>query len=96
MSDPLFQVRNVHSASCGEPAAITNEASNKYHGYFQNRFGEQWVFVFDHETKVGELRGGDIGWATVVPIRDGKVDVVLGKAEGAWLLACWLAATGIG
>jgi hypothetical protein len=58
----------------------TREAVTKQNhpsGYFQNRFGEQWIFVYDPETKVGELRGGDIGWATVVPIRDGKVDVML-------------------
>jgi hypothetical protein len=96
MSEPLFQVRNVHDASCGEPPTITNEANKKYCGYFQNRFGEQWVFIYDPETKVGELRGGDIGWDTVVPVRDGKVDVMLGKAESGWLLACWIAVTGTG
>jgi hypothetical protein len=74
----------------------TNETRDTYVGFFENRFGEQRVFVYDLKTKVGELRGGDIGWANVVPVRDGKADVVLGKAEGAWLLACWLAATGIG
>ena len=35
----------------------------------------------------------DIGWETVVLVNDGKVDVMLGKAELAWLQACWQAAT---
>src|SRR4051812_37175557 len=68
MSTPFFQIWNMHNASCGEPPTITNEPSNKYYGYFQNRFGEQWVFVYDPERKIGELRGGDIGWGTVVVV----------------------------
>ena len=54
------------------------------------------MFIYDPETKAGELRGGDIGWETAVPVRDGVADVMLGKAELAWLFACWTAATGSG
>src|SRR5438128_575633 len=56
MSNPFFQIWNTHTASCGEAPTITNQSDNKYYGYFQNRFGEQWVFVYDHEKKTGELR----------------------------------------
>jgi hypothetical protein len=72
---------------------LSNEAGDRYYGYFQNRFGEQWVFVYDLESKTGELRGGDIGWSTAVVVHDGQVDIVLGQAERAWLQACWKAAT---
>jgi hypothetical protein len=96
MNAPFFQICNTHYAPCGEPPAITNESSSKYYGYFQNRFTEQWVFVYDSERETGELRGGDIGWDTVVVVKDGKADVALGKAEAAWLQACWTAATGNG
>ena len=96
MNAPFFQIWNTHYASCGEPPATTNESSNKYYGYFQNRFTEQWIFVYGPEHKTGELRGGDIGWDTVVVVKDGKTDVALGKAEVARLQACWIAATGIG
>jgi hypothetical protein len=96
MKIPFFQICNMHNASCGEPPTITNESSNKYYGYFQNRFTEQWVFVYDSERKTGELRGGDIGWDTGVVVKDGKADVALGNDEAAWLHTCWIAATGIG
>ena len=96
MSDPFLQIWNSHTDECGKPPTITNETHDKYIGFFENRFGQQWIFVYDLKQKVGELRGGDIGWATVIPVRDGKADVMLGKAEVAWLLACWIAATGIG
>ncbi len=94
MSHPLFTIWNTHTADCGEPPAITNQASRKYYGYFQNRFTEQWVFVYDPERKIGELRGGDIGWNTVVTVKEGQADVMLGKDELAWLQTCWKAATG--
>jgi hypothetical protein len=97
MSGPLFEIWNTHTDACGAPPAITNKPSKRfYYGYFQNRFGEQWVFSYDLEQKVAELRGGDIGWETAVPVRDGIADVMLGKAELAWLFACWTAATGAG
>ena len=96
MSTPFLQIWNTHFDSCGEPPAITNKSGDKYIGYFQNRFGEQWVFVYDPERKVGELRGGDIDWETVVIVEGGEADVTLGKAEAAWLRACWNAATGVG
>ena len=96
MSNPFFQIWNTHAAACGKAPTITNESSSKYYGYFQNRFSEQWVFVYDAERKAGELRGGDIGWDTVVLVRDGKADVTLRTAEAAWLQACWAAATNIG
>ena len=93
MTHPFFVIWNKHSASCGEAPAITNQSGNRYYGYFQNRHGEQWVFVYDPERKTGELRGGDIGWDNVVTVRNGQADVMLGKAEKAWLEACWKAAT---
>ncbi|HEV3261120.1 MAG TPA: hypothetical protein VG013_29985 [Gemmataceae bacterium] len=93
MSTAFLQISNTHGADCGDPPTITNESASKYYGYFQNRFGEQWVFVYDQEKKIGELRGGDIGWDTVFIVKEGRVDVVLGKAETAWLHACWQAAT---
>ena len=97
MSSPLLQIWNAHTDACGAPPEITNKANDKfYYGYFENRFGEQWVFVYDLKEKVGELRGGDLGWDSVVPVRDGIADVMLGKAELAWLFACWKAATGTG
>ena len=96
MKSPFFQILNVHNESCGEPPTVTNKGNEKvYRGYFENRFGEQWVFLYDLTRKVGELRGGDIGWDKVLEIREGKADVMLGTAETAWLMACWTAATGI-
>ena len=94
MSDPLLQIRNHHSVACGDPPIINSDDANIYLGYFENAFGEQWVFSFDRSTGKAELRGGDIGWNTVHEVRGGEArGVVLGPGEATWLQACWKAAT---
>jgi hypothetical protein len=94
MKPPFFVIRNKHTSSCNDPPAVDNDVEGKYFGYFENRQGEQWVFVYDPVEKTGELRGGDIGCDTVVAVRDGRPSIVLGEAEVLWLQACWKAATG--
>ena len=95
MSEPVLQIHNHHAAACGDPPIVKSDDPNVYVGYFQNAFGEQWIFTFNRTTSEGQLRGGDIGWNTVHDVRDGKVeDLVLGPDELAWLRACWAAATG--
>ncbi len=95
VSDPLLRIRNHHSVACGDPPIINGDDPNVYLGYFENAFGEQWVFSFDRATKNAELRGGDIGWNTMHEVSDGEVEaLVLGPAEAAWLQACWKSATG--
>ncbi|HUG68911.1 MAG TPA: hypothetical protein VMM76_14275 [Pirellulaceae bacterium] len=95
MSDPLLQIRNYHTVACGDPPIINGDDPNVYIGYFENAFGEQWIFTFDRATREAELRGGDIGWNSVHEVCDGKVEeLVLGREELAWLQACWKAATG--
>ena len=95
MGEPFFAMRNRHGADCGKPPIVSNDASQKYYGYFENFFGEQWVFVYDRETKTAELRGGDAGWQNVFPVADGRADgVILGRDELQWLQTCWTAAIG--
>ena len=56
MSAAFFQMHNTHSLNSGNPPTFSNDARNSYFGYFQNRFGEQWVFVYDYEKKLGGVR----------------------------------------
>ncbi len=56
--------------------------------------GEQWVFTYDRKSRKTELRGGDAGWNTALPVKNGTVEgVTIGQIEQLWLLACWRAAT---
>ena len=53
MSAPML-IHNRHSAACGIPPALSTEAADLYIGYFENRYGEQFVFTFD---KIRGYRG---------------------------------------
>jgi hypothetical protein len=93
MSEPFLQICNHHSASCGDPPIIAGDDPDLYIGYFENAFGEQWVFTYNRTTKKAELRGGDVEWRKTYEVRNGAVpELVLDTPEIEWLRACWRAA----
>jgi hypothetical protein len=51
MSEPFFAMRNIHGSDAGEPPIIRNDVPGKYYGYYVILYGEQWIFIYDHETK---------------------------------------------
>ena len=94
--EPLFSADNAHAAGSGTPPHVRRDPG-RYHGYFENRFGEQWVFVFDYAAGRGYLRGGDAGWDNVFVLPgDGTLPPdqlpVLNGEERRWLAACVRAA----
>jgi hypothetical protein len=93
MSDPLLKIRNHHTAECGDPPIVDGTADDCYVGYFENPYGEQWIFTLDRTTGKATLHGGDVGWNTEFDVLDGTVaDLMLGTEERLWLQACWSAA----
>lgn len=96
MSTPLLTIRNnhTHTPACGDPPIVSNSPSC-YVGYYENPFGEQWIFTYDRETKAAHLFGGDINWNNRQEVRDGVVQgLMLNEDEAAWLRACWKSAVG--
>ena len=91
----VLEARNVHCKDSGIPVPIVKDpSSDKYVGYFENQFGEQWTVQIDRQAKTGILRGGDIGWEREVEIKnDTFEDLILSLEEFLWLSACWRAAT---
>ncbi len=90
----IFVARNNHSATCGKPPNIDASQPGRYYGYFENEHKEQFIFVYDRDTKQGTVWVGDNGWEKPIPITDvQKPDVVLSKSEWLWLQSCWMAAT---
>ena len=95
MSEPLLSIPNHHVPGCGDPPIITGGHPDLYIGYFENPYGEQWIFTFHRKTRKAELRGGDTGWNTVHTVTSGTVhDLILGSEEASWLRSCWAAAAG--
>ena len=96
MSRPILTIYPYHAAACGIPPAFSNEAGDLYIGYFENKYGEQWIFTFNRATREAMLRGGDVDWGSVHAVNDGRVDeLTLGPEEAAWLQACWSAASAL-
>jgi hypothetical protein len=102
MAEPLLTIFNRHTASCGDPPIESAQpGDNRYIGYFENMFGEQWIFTYDRAAGRAQLRGGDIGWNTSLTVeadgqgglRIGPTGIVLSPDERSWLLTCWRTAT---
>lgn len=92
MSEPLLKICNHHSPTAGDPPIVDGEADHNYIGYFENRYGEQWIFTMDRKTGKAILRGGDVGWNVHFDVTDGDTgDLILGQDERHWLQACLMA-----
>jgi hypothetical protein len=93
MEQTILTIYNRHTEACGPPPAVSNESPDVYVGYFENRYGEQWIFTYDRRSGTARLRGGDAHWASTHVVLDGQVDgLILGAGESTWLRACWEAA----
>jgi len=91
VGERLLEVDNVHIADCGPAPSI--DASDKYVGYFENPYGEQWVFVGDRKTDSATIRGGDVEWATEheVSLESPCPDMILNEPEKLWIITCFMA-----
>jgi hypothetical protein len=88
----LLEIDNLHSAECGAPPSL--DAADKYVGYFENGFGEQWMFIGDRKTGEAVIRGGDAGWATEFNLslkNPCPPTLVLNDAEKHWIITCFMA-----
>jgi hypothetical protein len=60
----VFAAQNVHDPSCGRPLRLQTTADPVlYYGYFENRYGEQFVFTFDRTTRASTVWRGALGCA---------------------------------
>jgi hypothetical protein len=74
----VFAAHNNHDPRRGRPPRVRNtDNPGLYHGYFENRYGEQFVFTFDRATRTGMISGGDLGWDDPKPFTLGLLDEVL-------------------
>ncbi len=94
MSEPMLVIHNRHIEECGAAPVIDTAQSQERLAYFENSHGEQLIFTFDRESKVGIVRSGDAGWDIEYPVVDGVCDLALEPDEALWLAAVWSAATG--
>jgi hypothetical protein len=82
----LFFISNHHVESCGQPPSINGDVRGQYYSYFENKYREQAIFVYDYEVNSARLFKGDAGWGAAYEVVDGKVDeLILSLNETIWL-----------
>ena len=85
----IFEVKNHHPPSEKLPPHITDTASRRYLGYFENQYGEQSIFVYDYTLGEGFVFCGDANWEAYA-VREGEaVELMLNEVEKSWLRNCW-------
>ena len=77
-----FAALDNHDERCGRPPRLRNTDNlGLYYGYFENRYGEQFVFTFDRATRAGTVSGGDLGWGDPKAFTLGLLDEALGSTR---------------
>ena len=78
----VFAAHNNHDPRCGRPPRVCNfDNPGLYYGYFENRYGEQFVFTFDRATGAGTVSGGDLGWGDPRAFTLGLLDEALRSTQ---------------
>ena len=78
----VFAAHNNHDPRCGPPPRLrTTDNVGLYYGYFENRYGEQFVFTFDRGTGTGMVSGGDLGWGDPKAFTLGLLDEALRSTQ---------------
>ena len=89
LREKVFTIKNHHVEDCGEPPKL--DFNNKYLGYYENEFGEQFFFIGDYAERKAIIRGGDIGWETEVEIHleMEASEIMFSKDELVWMAHCY-------
>ena len=78
----VFAAHNNHDPRWGPPPRLRNTAApGLYYGYFENRYGEQFVFTFDRATGSDTVAGGDLGWDEPKSFTVGLLDEALRSTQ---------------
>jgi hypothetical protein len=86
----VLVAHNNHDPRCGPPPRLRNtDNPGLYHGYFENRYGEQFVFTFDRATETGTVSGGDLGWDDPKAFTLGLLDEALRSTQNIAAQIVW-------
>ena len=78
----VFAASNTHHERCGAPPRLRNtDNPGLYYSYFENRYGEQFVFTFDRATGTGTVSVGDLGWGDPRAFTRGLLDEALRSTQ---------------
>ena len=86
-SPDLLRILNHHTVA----APALAPGPDCYLGYFENRYGEQAVFVCERGSPTATVYLGDLDWQPRAVVAGRAADIVLEPTEQLWLQACWRA-----
>jgi hypothetical protein len=89
--DELMRLTNHHAPV----ARAIEQRPGRYLGYFENKFGEQLVFVHDDGEPDAIVFLGDVDWeprrvSEAAGLPDAG-DLILNEEERVFVSACWIA-----
>ena len=87
MPEILFLVGNHHVADSGQLEETLDGNDGNYHSYFENQYGEQWVFTYNRKDDMVYIRGGALGWDSVLGLQHLRAHI-FSEEEKLWLNAC--------
>ena len=89
--DEFMRLTNHHASA----APAIEKRPGRYLGYFENKFGEQLVFVHDDGEPDATVFLGDVDWEPRRVTDAGGLpdvgDLILNDEERAFVKACWIA-----
>ena len=79
----LRRAQHTTTSDAARHRALRNtDNPGLYYGYFENRYGEQFVFTFDRATGTGTVSGGDLGWGDPRPFTLGQLEEAVRDTQG--------------
>ena len=73
----VFTIWNNHVGECNSPPDLSNANNKNYYGYYENQYGEQFVFVLNRKTGQASVYCGDADWGKAWPVVSEDVDVIV-------------------
>ena len=67
------------------------EHPSRYISTFANRYGEEWIFEYDHQTERAIVKGSDVDWQEYVVTNGLAVGLIMDEEELLWLRSAWAA-----
>jgi len=96
--DTVFSVKNRHSAGAELLPAEARAGNGAYRAYYENKHGEQLIFIYDRDAGQAVLYHGDMDWEPQ-RVREESgvimVPLILHTLEREWLSICWKTATAL-
>ncbi len=88
MFDPLLKISNHHALAFA-PLIIEDTKPDQYIGYFENIFGEQWIFTRNLQRVWQNCAAGNFGCNREIDVTDGACgELTLNATEAEWLECC--------